>query len=357
MFHVKPGLADLLPTVLAALRGEAALDTALSAVVAYQRARIPALAAYWASRGFVGEPDDPARIPAVPTDVFRHVSLTSDEAPPAIVFRTSGTTSGARGQSPRLSTAAYDLGARLHFGAMVPSPEPTAFPSLVFDPLEVPDSSLSYMVAVLAAGRAAPVSYHLRENGIDVPAFEAAILRATGPVVVFGTAFAFLHLVDERHEPLPLPPGSTIFETGGFKGRTRELSRTELVGALSDLFRVPDHAVRSEYSMTELSSQLYSLPCAADEAPLYVPPRWCHVSAVDPDDLAPLPPEKTGLLRFVDLANVDTPVAVQTSDLGTVDAAGRVRLLGRAAGATPRGCSLAAEEVFEVARRRRGASA
>lgn len=350
---MKPTLDDTEALVLDVIRGQRPFVDGLRAVVAYQRAWNPALNQYWQQHGFDVAPTRPGEVPAVPTDVFRHARIASRERPPNRVFRTSGTTSGARGEAFRISTRAYDLGAAVHFRACAALADVRAFPSLVFDPERVPDSSLSYMVGVLAADLRASASYHLRPDGLDTAGFATAVERADGPVVVFATAFALVHLLDSADPIPPLPDGSLVFETGGFKGRTRSLDRPSLCRATARRLGVPPISVRSEYSMTELSSQLYSLPDDPDRPPRFAAAPWCAVCAADPLSLEPLPTGATGLLRFVDLANVDTAVAIQTSDLGRVDDGGFVHLDGRAPGATPRGCSLAAEEVLEVARTRR----
>ena len=103
--------------------------------------------------------------------------------------------------------------------------------------------------------------------------------------------------------------------------------------------------------MTELSSQAYEDTLAAraeSRAPtagLLVPPPWMQVTAVDPVTLAPVPAGEVGIARILDLANVDSAVVVQTEDQVRV-VPGGFFLLGRLPGATPRGCSLAIEELL-----------
>ncbi len=114
---------------------------------------------------------------------------------------------------------------------------------------------------------------------------------------------------------------------------------------------IPAAHVVGEYGMTELSSQLYETTLAAalagrEAAPgFYAPPPWVRVTAVDPATLVPMPPGEIGIARIVDLANVDSAIAIQTSDRIRVTDDG-VALLGRAPGATPRGCSLALDEML-----------
>jgi hypothetical protein len=191
---------------------------------------------------------------------------------------------------------------------------------------------------------------------LDVDRIESAVAEAhlLGlPVLVLGTSFAFVHLIDGgAGRNLKLPSGSRVMQTGGFKGRSREVRPDELRKTISVMFGVPESHVVSEYGMTELSSQLYEGTLSAalgfyaeTTHGFYFAPPWLNVSTVDPVSLLPLPRGETGLLRFVDLANVDSCVAIQTMDLGRVSEAG-VELFGRAPGAMLRGCSLAVEDLL-----------
>lgn len=332
--------------------GSGTFDELLRATIEYQRRWNRPLADYWQKRGFlVGSPLH--ELPGVPTEVFRHIKLVSAEAEPVTTFRTSGTTSGLRGQSHRLSTRAYDCSALTHAQEFLLREPPYRFLNAVLDPSDHPDSSLSHMVALFNADLAdSPAPYYLTADGLDVDGLSRAITGASQPLVLIGTAFALAHFAETTDAPTPLADGSLLIETGGFKGKHQELERDELYAILSRQFAIPMDRIRSEYSMTELSSQLYSLPWEGVGPQILVPPRWCKVTAVHPRDLSPLPPGGTGLLQFVDLANVDTVVAVQTSDLGEVAADGHVVLHGRAPGATPRGCSLATEEILALTQRR-----
>ncbi len=352
---MKHRLADVEELVLRFIDGEGAFDETLRHVATYQRDHIPPLAAFWKRRDFDPETATPETTPAVPTEVFRHARLVSAERKVARLFRTSGTTAGPRGESARLSVRCYDASARAHFDRCIPATVPKpVFLSLVFDPAAARDSSLSHMVGVLAEHRSdLPPRFFLDPvDGLDIPTVVGALRDTSGPVVLFATAYALANLLDAVTEAIPLPPGSVIVETGGFKGRRTSVDAASLYQRTTTTFRLPSSAVRTEYSMTELSSQLYSEPTEPVSARRLVAPPWCRVIAVDPETAEPLPPGDVGLLRFIDLANVDTVVAVQTSDLGHVHENGSVTLLGRAAGATPRGCGLAAEEVLAHLNRR-----
>jgi hypothetical protein len=310
----------------------------------------------------------PTRWPALPTDVFRMARVsTYDAAEDVRVFRTSGTTSGARGAHAFRDLALYDHAARTAADAAL-------FPDLVganarartmrlvmLAPHErdAPDSSLSYMLTRFAEWYGDPredgVTWALRDGVVEVDALTEALARATSsdePVALLGTSFAFVFADDALGaQRFSLPPGSRVMQTGGFKGRTRTLEPDAMRALLSARYGMPDAFVIAEYGMTELSSQLYEGTLAdalrgRSVAPraLRVPP-WMCATPVDPETLAPVPHGEVGVLRLDDPANLDSVCAVQTSDLARrVD--GGIVLLGRAPGAVPRGCSLAIEEAM-----------
>ncbi|MEJ7733113.1 MAG: hypothetical protein WKG00_28445 [Polyangiaceae bacterium] len=231
-------------------------------------------------------------------------------------------------------------------------------PSCSPPPASAPHSSLSFMLDlfVRAWGVAAswqPALAHA-DGRLDADAVLAAVAsaRAAGsPVMVLGTSFVFVHLLDDLAARVPapdlrLPPGSALMQTGGFKGRTREVAADELRARLAATFGLSPARVVAEYGMTELSSQLYEGSLAGRGIHgHYLAPPWMRVDAVDPVTLLPLPRGDVGLARIIDLANVDSAVVVQTADRVRVTADG-IELLGRAPGAPPRGCSLAVDEAL-----------
>ncbi len=271
-------------------------------------------------------------IPAVPVSLFRDVSLTSFELSQAqAVFHTSGTTSGRPGRIHLLETGLYERGARLHAERCL-GPLPTVGVSLVS---EAPTSSLGHMCRSFVPGMP---SFFSLAHGVDAPgAWQAlATLAAQGaPLFVPCTAFALADLLDHTGPIVPLPAGSIVMVTGGFKGRRSAVDEHSLLHALAE--RMPGARLVGEYGMSELCSQLWATPAGS----AFAPPPWMRIMAVDPWTGQPA---DTGLLRFFDLANVDTVLAIETSDVGTVHPDGRVSLSGRLAGARPRGCSLTVEE-------------
>ena len=140
-------------------------------------------------------------------------------------------------------------------------------------------------------------------------------------------------------------------DTGGYKGRSREVGRSDLYRMLSDRLGVPTTFIVNEYGMTEMSSQFYDGVAGSAASVIaerrHLGPGWVRSVAVDPETLEALPPGRMGILRHVDLANLYSVAAIQTSDLGTIEADGIV-LRGRAPAAEARGCSMAVEELMRM---------
>jgi hypothetical protein len=219
-------------------------------------------------------------------------------------------------------------------------------------PREVaPDSSLGFMVAHVVARFGGEGSvWGVGARGVEIGTCRSWLggrQRSGEPVFVLATAFALADLaerIERMNLHFRLPPGSAIFETGGFKGRRREIDRDELLGRVATWLGVQPRQVVSEYGMTELTSQAYSRTLSGGAPGLFVPPPWLRVRALDPVTLGERPAGEVGLLAFFDLANVGSALHVLTEDLGRLDGDG-FRLEGRAPDADLRGCSLLAEEL------------
>ncbi len=136
-------------------------------------------------------------------------------------------------------------------------------------------------------------------------------------------------------------------QTGGFKGRSREVDAVELRVAIAKALGVDERRVVGEYGMTELSSQFYEATAVDPSAApgVYREPPWARVVPVDPETLVPVADGEVGIARIEDLANVDSAFAVLAQDR-VRRVAGGFELLGRAPGAAPRGCSIAIDEML-----------
>jgi hypothetical protein len=361
--HIREELLGVMGRGLGAGIDDAEFDRLARSVFAYQYEHNPLYRAFCQRRG-VG----PASkvnwldIPAVPTDAFKAAPLVSGRTgAAAVVFRTSGTTSGAsrRGAHYLASTDLYRAALREGFrSALLPDRDRMCIHSLILPFDAAPDSSLSFMIAdVMEVFGADGSAYFVDGSGVR---WESLIdewrgLEARGEaILVVGTSFAFVHLLDtlaERKVELRLPSGSRIMDTGGYKGRSREVSRSDLYAALEAMLGVPVPYIVNEYGMTEMSSQLYDgqagLATRGVMQRRHEGPGWTRTVAVDPETLEPLPAGELGILRHVDLANLYSVASLQTSDLGRVTDEG-VELLGRVTAAEPRGCSIAMDELMKV---------
>ncbi len=164
------------------------------------------------------------------------------------------------------------------------------------------------------------------------------------PALIMGTAFLFVHLLDymaARQRRLRLPPGSRALETGGYKGRSRSLSRAELHGQIKDRLGLEGTGVLREYGMAELSSQAY----AVGGAGAFRIPPWARAQVVSPETGCEVAVGETGLIRVTDLANVFSVLSVQTEDLA-VRVGNGFELIGSAAEAEPRGCALNSNDAW-----------
>lgn len=333
---------------------------------------IPAYAAYCRARGRTPDTvDDWTRIPAVPTAAFKELTLRAGDLPTARIFRTSGTTRGAerRGEHHVADLALYRASLQSTFRRfLLPDDARLPFLSLMPPASALPDSSLAFMITdVLETFGAEGSGVFADVSGVDFAGLEAAVRTAGGtegaaassgqPVLLLGTSAAFIHWLDRLARAgrrLSLLPGSRLMDTGGFKGMGREVEPAALRGLYRDRLGIPAHACVNEYGMTEMLSQRYDGDLwgyhRGDPGPSRKRgPGWLRSVAVDPETLAPLPPGEAGILRHVDLANLDSVAAIQTEDVGRVDEHGLI-LEGRATGAPPRGCSLAMDLLLEGSR-------
>src|SRR5262245_53601676 len=305
-------------------------------------------------------------IPPVPTAAFREVALVAGSAEQArLVFRTSGTTHGAerRGRHYIVEPTVYEAALLpLFAGYLLPDRAKLAFVSLIPDRAQLTDSSLSYMVTYATEQLAGiDAGSFIDERGLREADLEQTlnefILNDT-PVLLLGTSFAFVHWLDSlaaRGLSFLLPAGSRLMDTGGFKGRSRSVSEMDLRTAFEERLGLSAHFCINEYGMSELCSQFYD-PVLRDRVQGRTPPvrpskrpaPWVRTRAVHPETLAPVAEGEIGILQHFDLANLYSVLAVQTEDLGRVHIEG-FELLGRAPGATPRGCSLALDLLLEAA--------
>ena len=296
--------------------------------------------------------------PALPTDVFRFRRIAAHpEEEDLRAFRSSGTTSSKRSVHVYRDLSLYDFSARVAARRMLfPDIDKMRLVILAPHEDEAHDSSLEYMLARFAEWFATQCTWVCRHGVLDLELLTEQLRNAEAsgePVALLGTSFAFVHAedgLDDRR--FKLPSRSRVMQTGGYKGRSREVDREVLLAAIRARYGVPAPWVVNEFGATELSSQMYEttlredIDGSAGPRRLWVPP-WVRATPVDPDTLEPVEGETVGILRIDDTANLDSVCCIQTADLAQCLDDGIV-VLGRAVGATPRGCSLAADQALEA---------
>lgn len=343
---------------------QAGREELLEALFEYQRRWVAPYARFCAQRAPRLPSARPWSIPALPTDAFRFARISSRAAHEDVrCFRSSGTTREERSAHTFADLSLYDAAAQTAARQLL-FPDCERMPLLILAPPEesASDSSLSYMLARFVAWFGSQGSTHVWPvlDGENLATFTRALSAAEEqqrPLALLGTSFAFVHLLDALGERrFQLPHGSRIMQTGGFKGRSRELSPEAMRAWLGRSFGLPEAWIIAEYGMTELSSQLYE--SSLREAALGLPstprrliaPPWVRVSVLDPERHLPLPAGQAGLVRIDDAANLDSVSAIQTADVGLAQHAGLL-LSGRAEGAVARGCSISADTLLSAERR------
>lgn len=343
-------------------RLEARFEALARDLFEFQLAHCPPYARFCAARGALASSVHGWReIPAVPAGAFKEMALRSfPAAREAHVFRTSGTSTERRGALHLDTLALYEASVvpsfRAHVLPGVTARAPVRLRILAPSPAELPDSSLSHMFAVLLRELSrrglvdgARSGFDVEDGALRTDAVVAGLGEAVADgaaVALCGTAFSFVHLLDAleaRGLRFRLPPGSRAFETGGFKGRSRELPRAELYAAIEERLGVPPERVVNQYGMTELASQFHDSVLRFPGTPRRkLGPPWARVRIVDPSRGVEVTPGDVGVIEIVDLASTGSVLAIQTADLGRRVGDG-FEVLGREPGAEARGCSIAAD--------------
>jgi hypothetical protein len=197
--------------------------------------------------------------------------------------------------------------------------------------LEKSNSSLVYMVQQLMAISGNPQNgFFLFEHDVLFERIQS-LEKNKQPYILFGVSFALLDFAEKFHFKMEY---GRVIETGGMKGRKKEITKDELISQLSNSFQ--SSKISSEYGMSELLSQAYSL-----ENGQYQPPAWMKVQTTeinDPGKFCRI--GKTGIIQVIDLANIHTCCFIKTSDIGIIHEDEKFEVLGRIDHSDMRGCSL-----------------
>ena len=325
-------------------------DLAL-AVFEYQRQHNPTYR-HWLelTRKRDATPTSWRAIPCMPIGLFRTHDVRTGDWVAETSFSSSGTSGAQTSHHPVCSLVDYQDACVATFEEQYGPLAGYRLLALLPSYLERTGSGLVAMVDAFIARAAAGSGYYLH----DYAGLRQNIAEAGDrPVMLWGVSFALLDLVAAGE--LVLPKGSRVIETGGMKGRRRELTREELHSRLRagirDVVGAP-LPIGSEYGMTEMSSQAY-----LDARGLFRPAHTLRVQARElSDPYALRPAGKSGALNVYDLANVRTASFLQTDDLGAAYEDGSFTVLGRADVALARGCNLlytdAADDAAPTERRR-----
>ncbi len=294
------------------------------------------------------------QIPAISTSAFKDFELSCLPVDRRThVFHSSGTTAQkpSRHFHSTESLAVYEASLLAWFRFHVGTEKNLA---ILTPPLaEAPNSSLVHMFEIIRRDFRAPTASFfgaLDHDGSWALNFEPAVAalenasRTGERIVILGTAFSFVHLLDylaEKNLRFKLPRDSRVMETGGYKNRSRVLPKKELHALITDRLGVPAISILCEYGMSELSSQAYDTAISYETTLRrhFQFPPWARVRVISPETGQPVPDGEKGLLRIFDLANVFSVMTIQTEDLA-IARDEHFELIGRAELSEPRGCSL-----------------
>ncbi|NOR33839.1 MAG: acyl transferase [Bacteroidales bacterium] len=272
------------------------------------------------------------KIPFLPIEFFKTHTILAEGKNAELVFESSGTTGTSPSRHHVADANLYRESFLRNFYANYGSPEELCILALLPSYLERETSSLVYMMDKLIGwSKHADSGFYLDQLG-ELSAILQKRNNDSYPTLLLGVSFALLDLAEQH--PLSLWNNIRVMETGGMKGRRKEMVRTELHEALGKAFDLD--AVHSEYGRTELISQAYS---AGDG--LFNAPPWMKILIRDPNDpLTLLPSGQSGGINIIDLAKLHSCSFISTGDLGKVYEDGSFEVLGRYDHSDIRGCNL-----------------
>lgn len=272
-----------------------------------------------------------AQLPFLPISLFKQHLIQTGEWTPERLFSSSGTTGQQTSRHALRSPDFYRENARRGFQHFYGPVAPYCMLALLPAYLERQGSSLVFMADDFIQQSECPHSGFFLYNTDELVQILSDCKKNGQPVLLLGVSFALLDLAEQY--PMDLS-GCIVMETGGMKGRRRELTRSELHAQLKAAFQLD--SVHSEYGMTELLSQAYS----QGQGIFRPTPSMKVLSREITDPLQPQRLGKTGALNIIDLANLDTISFIATDDLGRCQPDGSFELLGRLDDSDIRGCNL-----------------
>ena len=271
-------------------------------------------------------------IPFLPVSFFRTHKIISGNHEPEVVFESSGTTGTTSSRHYVSDTRLYKTSFLTGFRQFYGDPGDYMIAGLLPSYTERENSSLVYMVNELIRLSDYSGSGFYKDNFTELLEKTGKAVADKKKVLLLGVSFALLDLAEKRSPDLS---GVIVMETGGMKGRRKEVTREELHQQLTEKLNVTQ--IHSEYGMTELLSQAYS-----KGEGIFNSPGWMKILIRDPLDPLSLLTEtgRTGGINVIDLANISSCSFIATDDLGRIGDDDSFEVLGRIDNSDVRGCNL-----------------
>lgn len=270
-------------------------------------------------------------IPFLPIQFFKTHQLLSNTEPVEKIFSSSGTSGANTSQHYVTDLKIYEKSFRKGFQQFYAKVEDFVVLALLPSYLEREGSSLIYMVEDFIARSSHAESGFYLNNYSELHDLLTSLEAQNKKTLLIGVSYALLDLVERYQFQLK---NTIVMETGGMKGRRKEMIREELHDILKSGFGVKH--IHSEYSMTELLSQAYSKGNG-----LFKSPNWMKILVRDPKDaMTILSHGQSGGINVIDLANINSCAFIATQDLGKSYGNGTFEITGRFDNSDIRGCNL-----------------
>lgn len=268
-------------------------------------------------------------IPFLPVSFFKTHKVVCGDFEPELIFESSGTTATVNSKHFIKEEKLYEKSFLTGFRSFYGNVEDYCILGLLPSYLERTNSSLIKMTDVLMKLSRHPLSgYYLYNHGQLADVMKQ--LESEGQqTLLFGVTYALLDFAEAHAFPLR---HTIIMDTGGMKGRKKEMTRNEVHDYLKNRFSV--NAIHSEYGMTELLSQAY-----AQKNGIYKSPSWMKMFIRDESDPLSVHNHGKGLINVIDMANIYSCSFIATDDIGTISANNSFELWGRRDNSDLRGCS------------------
>lgn len=270
-------------------------------------------------------------IPFLPISFFKTFEIKSGSWKPEIVFKSSGTTGQIRSKHSVRSLNWYEEISTLGFNHFYEKISNYCTLALLPSYLERNDASLVYMTQFFIDQSPYAQSGFFLNDVQKLKEIIGECSKKNIPILLIGVSFALWDLAEQIN--IQFPKNTIVMETGGMKGRRKELIRSELHNILKNGFNI--NQIHSEYGMTELLSQAY-----APKNGIFSPTPTMKIRIREFYDPLTILPSGRGLINIIDLANIDSCSFIATDDIGILHKNDTFEVLGRMDNSELRGCNL-----------------